>query len=127
MLGEADRVVSEVVGQAGLRGNLAQHLVIEVAAEPDHPLFDLRLVANRRKIKERYFHSSLDFSRDLSQIRRYGCERRFRAPLLRAATVRRIGSDGQAGTSRVALRKRRGPFTNGLQNLSPLKWGTMSA
>ena len=59
MLGEADRVVAEVVGQPGLRGNLAQHLVVEVAAEPDHPLFDLGLVADRRQIEERYFHLSL--------------------------------------------------------------------
>ena len=51
MLGEADRVVAEVVGQAGLRGNFAQHLVVQFAAKPNHPLFDLGFVADRRKIE----------------------------------------------------------------------------
>ena len=46
MLGEADRIVTELVGQARLRGNLAQHLVVQLAAQTDHPLFDLGLVAD---------------------------------------------------------------------------------
>src|SRR5579872_4102991 len=63
MLSEADRVIAEIVGEARLRGNLAQHLVIQIAAQPNHPLLDLGLVADRWKIKKRYFHSCLDFSR----------------------------------------------------------------
>ena len=63
MLGEADRVVAEIVGQPALLGHLAQHLLVEIAAKPNHPLLDLGLVADRWKIEKRYFHSGLDFSR----------------------------------------------------------------
>src|SRR5215469_17272477 len=60
MLGEAYRVITEVVGQARLRRDLAKHPVVGRAVESDLAVFYLRLVSNRGQIKERYFHASLN-------------------------------------------------------------------
>src|SRR5215469_8448969 len=60
MLGEAYRVITEVVGQACLRRDLAKHPVVGRAVESDLAVFYLRLVSNCGQIKERYFHASLN-------------------------------------------------------------------
>src|SRR5579863_2033367 len=59
MLGEADRVIAEVVGELRLAGEVVQHLIVKTVVEPDAAAFDLRLVADRREIEERDFHASL--------------------------------------------------------------------
>ena len=59
MLGERDRIIAERVGQLGLRGDLAEHLVVQLAAQSNHALFDLGAIPDRRQIKKRDLHSHL--------------------------------------------------------------------
>ena len=59
MLGEADRVVAEIVGEPHLLGDLAQHPLVEVGAQPGHAGLDLGAVADRRKIEQRRFQDVL--------------------------------------------------------------------
>ena len=48
MLGETDRVVAEVVGEAGLSGDVVQHLIVEMPLQSDAPFFDVSFAADRR-------------------------------------------------------------------------------
>ena len=59
MLGEADRIVAQVVGEPGLRGDFEQHPIVEIAAHPGHPLFDIGPAPDRRQVEERHFHATL--------------------------------------------------------------------
>ena len=52
VLGEADRVVAEIVGQPGLLRDLGQHPVVEVAAQAGHALLDLGPGADRGQVEE---------------------------------------------------------------------------
>ena len=56
MLGEADRVVAELVGRAGLLGELLQHALIEIAAHARHAGFDLGAAADGGQVEQRSFH-----------------------------------------------------------------------
>jgi hypothetical protein len=47
VLGEADRVVARRVGQLRLLGELGQHTVVEIAAQPGATLFHLGPAADR--------------------------------------------------------------------------------
>jgi hypothetical protein len=57
VLGEADRVVAKLVGQADLFGQLAQHPLVEVGAHTGHALLDLGAAANAGQVEDRGFHS----------------------------------------------------------------------
>ena len=48
MLGETDRVVAEVVGEARLPGDVVQHLIVEMSLQSDAPFFDVGFAADRR-------------------------------------------------------------------------------
>ena len=56
VLGEADRVVAEVVGEPALLRQLAQHLLVEVGRAARHAGLDLGLAAERRQIEQRDLH-----------------------------------------------------------------------
>ena len=59
MLGEADRVVAEIVGQASLRREVGQHALVEIAPEARHATFDLGAAPDGGQIEERYAHRPL--------------------------------------------------------------------
>ncbi len=48
MLGETDRIVAEVVGEARLSRDVVQHLIVEMSLQSDAPLFDFGFAADRR-------------------------------------------------------------------------------
>ena len=52
VLGEADRVVAEVVGEPGLLRDLGQHPVVEIAAQAGHALLDLGPRADRGQVED---------------------------------------------------------------------------
>jgi hypothetical protein len=56
MLGEADRVVAERVGQPDLLRQLAEHALIEVGAQSRHALLDLGAAADGRQIEQGCLH-----------------------------------------------------------------------
>jgi hypothetical protein len=58
VLGEAHRVVAEVVGESALLAELGEHATIEIAAQPRHPRLDLRPAADRRQVEERDLHAA---------------------------------------------------------------------
>ena len=56
VLGEADRVVAELVGQDRLLPQLGQHPVVEITAQAGHAGLDLRPAADGGQIEERHLH-----------------------------------------------------------------------
>jgi hypothetical protein len=52
VLGEADRVVAEIVGQPDLLGHIAQHPLVEVRPHASEAGFDLRQIPGGRKIEQ---------------------------------------------------------------------------
>src|SRR6516165_3422412 len=59
MLGEADRVVAEVVGELSLLAQLVQHAAVEVAAASRQALLDLAPAADGRQVEEGDLHQPL--------------------------------------------------------------------
>lgn len=59
MLGKADRVIAEFVGQLDLLGQFPQHALIEVRPHTGHPGLDLGAAANAGQIKQRRLHAVL--------------------------------------------------------------------
>ena len=56
VLGEADRVVTELVGELALLEDLAQHRVVEVATQPGVAGLDVSSRAAARQVEERRPH-----------------------------------------------------------------------
>jgi len=56
MLGEADRVVAEPVGELRLRGELAEHALVEIGAEPGEAGLDLGATPDRGEVEEGDLH-----------------------------------------------------------------------
>ena len=53
MLGEADRVVAEVVREPRLLPHLGEHLPVELGVEPGAPALDVGPAAHARQVEER--------------------------------------------------------------------------
>jgi hypothetical protein len=58
MLGEADRIVVQIVGQPRLLADFGQCPAIEVAAHARHAGFDVGAAADRGEIEQRGLHGS---------------------------------------------------------------------
>src|SRR3546814_6394328 len=56
VLGEADRIVAEVLGQPRLGAHFGQHARGEILAQPGHAGFDLGSAADRRQIEKGDLH-----------------------------------------------------------------------
>ena len=61
MLGEADRVIPQVVGKASLLGQLVEHAAIELWSKAGLPGLDLASTTHRGKIKKGYLHPPTRF------------------------------------------------------------------
>jgi len=56
MFGEADGVIAQVVGEADLFRQFAQHALVEVAVHAGHAGLDLRTAGDGGKVEEGRFH-----------------------------------------------------------------------
>ena len=63
VLGEADRVVAEGVGEPRLGGEIGQHALVEVGPEPRQAALDLGAAADRGEIEEGDLHRGSPTSR----------------------------------------------------------------
>jgi hypothetical protein len=59
VLGEADRVVAEVVGQHRLLGEIRQHAVVQITSQTGAAGLDLGPAAHRREVEEGRLHDPL--------------------------------------------------------------------
>src|SRR5439155_23187669 len=57
MLGEADRVVGERIGELRLLGELSEHALVEVAAEAGAAALDVGAAAGGGQVEERDLHA----------------------------------------------------------------------
>jgi hypothetical protein len=61
VLGEADRVVADLVGQASLLGELGKHPVVELAAQPGQAGLHVGPAPHRRQIEQRHLHGAPEY------------------------------------------------------------------
>lgn len=59
VLGERDAVVAVLVEVAGLLGEMAEHVLVEIGTAAGHALFELCLAADGRQVKDADFHALL--------------------------------------------------------------------